>query len=103
KLIERKKGKPIRSSISPDAFFSEGELFQRIANFTKEKIKNKDFIPYLSSQIDCQSLSESEKYAYFKKIYEEYKTKFKFSQEFASFIISDNYNQMEIDAATQMN
>lgn len=103
KLIERKKGKPIRSSISPDAFFSEGELFQRIVNFTKEKIKNKDYIPYLSSQIDCQSLSESEKYAYFKKVYEEYKTKFKFSQEFASFIISDNYNQIKIDAATQMN
>lgn len=103
KLIERKKGKPIRLSTPTDAFFSEGELFQRIANFTKEKIKNKDYIPYLSSQIDCKNLSESERYAYFKKIYEEYKTKFKFSQEFASFIISDNYNQMEIDTATQMN
>lgn len=101
KLIEKIKGAKIRSSISKDAFFSESELINCLVNYTKNKMNNKEFVSYLSSNINCDNLSDEEKFAYFKKIYDKYKTEFCFSQSFAGAISSRDYNKMEMEEATR--
>lgn len=103
KVIETIKGGPIRSSVSQDAFFSENELLCQLADYTKKHIKNKDYVPYISTNIDCTCLSDEEKFNRFKKIYEHYKRGFSFSQDFARAVSSQDYNSMNIDDATKMN
>lgn len=102
KFIETVKGSPIRSSVSPDAFFSESELLCELANYTCRRMENKDFVSYTSTNKDCTDLLDEEKFDYFKIIYEKYKKDFSFSQDFAQLISSRDYNLMNIEDATKM-
>lgn len=101
-LIENIKGSSIRSSVSQDAFFSEYELLVELANYTQKRIENKDYVPLASENESCIGLSDEEKFNYFKKIYENYKKCFSFSQDFAKLVSSSNYNLMNIEDATRM-
>ena len=102
KLIENMKGNSIRSSVSQDAFFSENELLCELASYTQKRIENKEYESYISLKKDCTDLSDEEKFNYFKKIYEEYKKGFSFSQDFAILIASRDYNLMNIEEATKL-
>ena len=95
------KGTKIRSSISKDAFFSESDLINLLANYTKEKINNNELVNYLSSNINVTDLSDEEKFAHFKNIYAKYKTEFCFSQSFAIAMSSRDYSEMKINDATR--
>ena len=101
KLVEKMKGTKIRSSISKDAFFSESDLINLLANYTKEKINNNELVNYLSSNINVTDLSDEEKFAHFKNIYAKYKTEFCFSQSFAIAMSSRDYSEMKINDATR--
>ena len=98
--IESIKGNKIRSSVSEEAFFNRSELLSKLATYTKEKMKNGEFVQYLASNINIASLSDSEKYKIFENIYKSYKTGFVFSQEFSLKISSLNFDTMMIDEAT---
>lgn len=102
RFIEKTKGSTIRSSVSPDAFFSEYELLVKLAEYTKKRMENKDYVSYISSKMDCTCLSDEEKFNYFKNIYENYKRGFSFSQDFAKIVSSRDYNLMNIDDATRV-
>lgn len=101
RTIETLKGDKIRSSVPPHAFFSEGYLTNLLVGDTQRKIQNKNYVPYLASQIETEGLSDDEKHLYFQKIYNKYKTVFLFSQSFASSISSKDYISMPIEEATE--
>lgn len=102
KLIETTKGSSIRSSVSPDAFFSEYELLVELAKYTQKRIENEDYVSLASTNRNYIGLSDEEKFNYFKNIYENYKKGFSFSQDFAKLVSSCNYNLMNIEDATKM-
>lgn len=74
-----------------------------LTNYTKKRIENKDYVPYISAKKDCTCLSDEEKFNYFKDIYEHYKRGFSFSQDFAGLVSSRDYNLMDIEDATRIN
>ena len=67
KLIETRKGSLIRSSVSQDAFFIEYELLAGLATYTQKRMENKYYVSLTSVNEICMSLSDEEKFNYFKK------------------------------------
>lgn len=102
KAIEKIKGRPIRSSVSKDAFYSESELLRGLADYTEKHMDNKDYVSYISSSLDCENLTDEEKFDNFKNIYEKYRRGFSFSQDFAQLLSSRDYHLLNIDDATKI-
>lgn len=93
-LLKRKKS-DIRCSDNINSFYPESEIYTKLA---KEPLND---IPLEATKYDTTNLSETEKFEIFKKIYRKHKTSFMFSQEFITYVKDDDFNNLEINAASK--